>query len=1021
MRAGPLPQAIIPQRRRAQGSPVNVAAATLARLSSLLDHALEVPPGERAEWIDALVGEDAELAGTLRRLLLAGRGPQTGDWAGGRLALGSALPPSMPGDEGPPAGFREGQRVGPYRLLQPLGRGGMGEVWQAERADGAFTRQVALKLPLHRARSGVLAERFARERDIVASLVHPHISRLYDAGVDAQGQPWLALELVQGQPIQRACDERGLDAAARIGLLLQLLSAVQHAHAALVIHRDIKPGNVLVDAQGRAMLLDFGIAKLLADEHASAEETELTREAGRAMSLAYAAPEQIEGRPLGTACDLWALGVLLYELLAGRRPFVQGHAYAMAQAILSDEPARLDRSAGALAALPASRAAELGHILAKALRKNPAERYASAAAFAEDLQRWLDQRPVQAQPESWRYRSGRFVARHRAAVLGATAALLALLVATGVSLQQAGVAREQSRLAQTEAATARAVQDFLEGIFRASSGDQADPVKARQRTAKELLDEGAARIEGALADAPAAKLRVLHTLAEMYVELGDAQASLRLLEARLPLASRLHGEGSREHQLAELGLADQLAQLGKLDEAQRRIDQVRLRLARHPDASGDVSLAIDMAAAVAHNYRGDGLGLEQAERALATLRQRPPGKDRVSAAFLVGSIHYNAGRYEPARNALREALEMTTALPAGAISMQGGLLANLADAELRLGEVDSALSHYEQGARLQRQNQGPAGRDTLMISGRWGQALLVEGRLQEAVDVFQPLVDAARAVAAESPMAEPVLQARVLLARAWQKRGDSQRAIQIAEDAMAWYRKGGDQASSVWPTAWIYYSQALADEGHFEAADMALAQAADLARRHGTERSVARSVVAERVRQLLWRGQVAQAREVWQARAAPGTTRARDRSAELAVEAEFRLAAGEPAAALQAARAGLDGLASAAWGRVPLRESLQLLQAEALLGMGRGAEAFSAADAALRSMQARLDAATSLELARAWALAGRSLAATGQFDAARQLHARARQALARHPKAGARARRPVDELGALLASRRATG
>jgi hypothetical protein len=736
-----------------------VTPEQLARLSTLLEQALSLDPAERGAWLTGLRAEDAVVAGTLERLLSRQARHETGDWLGrgavAKLALQPAaashgelttLPPHpahQASDASQPAasvrstsGFEAGQRVGPYRLLQPLGRGGMGEVWQAERADGAFTRQVALKLPLHRARSGVLAERFARERDIVASLVHPHISRLYDAGVDAQGQPWLALELVQGQPIQRACDERGLDAAARIGLLLQLLSAVQHAHAALVIHRDIKPGNVLVDAQGRAMLLDFGIAKLLADEHASAEETELTREAGRAMSLAYAAPEQIEGRPLGTACDLWALGVLLYELLAGRRPFVQGHAYAMAQAILSDEPARLDRSAGALAALPASRAAELGHILAKALRKNPAERYASAAAFAEDLQRWLDQRPVQAQPESWRYRSGRFVARHRAAVLGATAALLALLVATGVSLQQAGVAREQSRLAQTEAATARAVQDFLEGIFRASSGDQADPVKARQRTAKELLDEGAARIEGALADAPAAKLRVLHTLAEMYMLMQDSEALIPLRRQAVSLAAQQFPGPSAERVLALSLLSTALGANARVEEAGRVLAQAQSLADANPDLDGGLRVRVGMATLQWHMRRDDTSVLPAAARLLAFLRQRPADYDRVGALLMTGRLERVAGRPAPAAELVREAIATAARIEGGAASGLATLHGELATALRDLGDLVGAEKEYRSAVAHALANNGRHGFNTINWTANLAFFLAHAGRPREALAVL---------------------------------------------------------------------------------------------------------------------------------------------------------------------------------------------------------------------------------------------------------------------------------------------
>ena len=305
--------------------------------------------------------------------------------------------------------------------MRRLGRGGMGEVWLAERPHGPGSRSVALKLPATTMAHGVLAERFERERDILARLAHPNIARLYDAGFAAGGQPYLALEYVEGVPFTESCDARRLAIDARLALFVQVLAAVQYAHNNLVLHRDLKPSNILVTAEGRVKLLDFGIAKLLAG--GSAEETEITRMGGHALTLDYAAPEQVTGAPLTTAVDVYALGVLLYELLTGARPYHVQHGTLgeIGEAIASVDPVPPSEAAFTAAAL-ASRSAtaprlrralagDLDTIVAKAMRKEPEERYASVGSLADDLARHRAGLPVTARPPSMWYRAARLLSR----------------------------------------------------------------------------------------------------------------------------------------------------------------------------------------------------------------------------------------------------------------------------------------------------------------------------------------------------------------------------------------------------------------------------------------------------------------------------------------------------------------------------------------------------------------------------------------------------------------------------------
>ena len=344
-------------------------------LSRLLDEALELAPAERQAWLETLPHEASGLGPTLRELLAAHATGETTEF----LRTLPRLWPALVDGEGPR--LHEGAGIGPYRLLRRLGQGGMGSVWLATRSDGVLKRPVALKLPHAPSRGAQIAERFARERDILAALEHPHIARLYDAGVADDGQPFLALEYIEGEPLVDFCDKRHLDLSARLRLFLQVLDAVQYAHAHLVVHRDLKPSNILVTHQGQVRLLDFGIAKLIAEEPAA--ESELTQAAGRLLTPDYASPEQISGAPLTTATDVYSLGVILYQLISGERPYRlrRDSRGALEDAILEAEIARpsaacADSEKASLRGLPLKKLqkllrGDLDNIVLEALRRLP--------------------------------------------------------------------------------------------------------------------------------------------------------------------------------------------------------------------------------------------------------------------------------------------------------------------------------------------------------------------------------------------------------------------------------------------------------------------------------------------------------------------------------------------------------------------------------------------------------------------------------------------------------------------------
>lgn len=434
----------------ASGTPLAaLSPAGYARLSALLDDLLERAPGEREARLSAIESTDPTAARWLRHLLAV----QASGRIAGFLESGDLLACAESARSAAESAL-VGRICGPYRVLALLGHGGMGSVWLAERVDGLFKRRIALKL-VHPALMGpVMTERLAREREILASLSHPNIARLLDAGIAEDGQPYLALEYIQGTPLTSYCDEHCLPVRERLQLLGQVLGAVQYAHARLVVHRDLKPSNILVSDDGQVHLLDFGIAKLVTDA-GTAQATELTLLGGRVLTPDYAAPEQIAGAPITTATDVHALGVMLYELLTGERPYrpKRDSRGALEEAILEDDPvapSRLEPSDAAARARSTSprRLAricrgDLDTIALKALRKSPSERYPTANAFADDIERFLRGEVIVARRDNIVYRARKFAWRHRIAIGVASALLLTLAGGLAATSYEAAVASAQ--------------------------------------------------------------------------------------------------------------------------------------------------------------------------------------------------------------------------------------------------------------------------------------------------------------------------------------------------------------------------------------------------------------------------------------------------------------------------------------------------------------------------------------------------------------------------------------------------
>jgi eukaryotic-like serine/threonine-protein kinase len=514
-----------------------------ADLRRLLGVALELPAARRDDWLRDLPPEDACHVPRLRALL----GHAAGDDLDGAAADGSVSPavarllltipkvetdhfaPATPPSDAPPP------FAGPYRLLGELGHGGMASVWLAERTDMLHSRQVALKLPHGAWHRAGLAERLAREREILATLNHPNIATLFDAGVDAEGRPWLALEFVQGERIDAYCAQRDLGVPERLRLFLQVALAVAHAHANLVVHRDLKPSNILVTPQGRVKLLDFGIAKLLAQDLAA--ETELTHRIGRALTPDYAAPEQLLGQPIGTSADVYALGVVLFELLAGERPYTvaRGPQGELQARLAQQRPPRPSDAAVALgSARQRALRGDLDTIVLKALKFEPAERYATVAALADDIERHLDGRPVLAQPDRVAYRVRKFVLRHRWSVAAAGVLMLSIVIGAAAALWQAHRADLQRDVALLEQQRAAAYAEFMTVLLQ-DAGRPDQPL-----TPTQMLERGVAMLDRSVDTDEAVAAPMWYELSRIHLMFMQTDREVALLERSAALAQRLH-------------------------------------------------------------------------------------------------------------------------------------------------------------------------------------------------------------------------------------------------------------------------------------------------------------------------------------------------------------------------------------------------------------------------------------------------------------------------------------------------
>jgi len=773
-------------------------------VSPHLDQVLDLDGEERQRYLAGLAGEDPALAADLELLLAEERALHDEKYLehDPQALIATVIGDGRDGGDGGDGGSAAeshlaGQVFGAYALVRQLGAGGMGSVWLARRNDGHFEGLAAVKLLSAALLGAAGTSRFRREATILARLKHPHIAQLIDAGVSEAGQPYLVLEYVEGEPIDGWCDSRALGVEARLRLFLEVLAAVALAHANLVVHRDLKPSNVMVSKEGRVKLLDFGIAKLLEGDSGEGAPTQLTLEAGRPFTPSFAAPEQVLGESVTTATDVYALGALLYLLLAGRHPSARPGAspVQLLRAIVEAEPDRLsgtfrdprDPRAAQQAAERASTPerlrrelrGDLDTIVAKALKKRPAERYQSVAALAEDLRRYLAEEPILARPDSLSYRTSKFARRHARSLAAAAVAVLVLVAV--VAYYGARLADERDRATQ--------VSGFLTELL-----SHADPYKGGQGepTVRSLLDAGAERARQDLAGRPDLQREMLTLLGRIYRQRGAYEPALPLLVEAVALGRRTLGPSAE--------LAESLNDLGVAQRQRSDLETARATLAealamrqqvlgpKHPDVA---VTHVELGRALRDLGRLDEAEAHDRKSLAIRLQALGPAHHETGVSMSdLGQVLKRKGDLAGAEVLFRDTLELTRKSSGPRHPDTGTSLANLGLVISDRGDHATAEAMLREALAISRGSLGREHPNSAQRSVSLAGVLRLRGKLAEAAAMHEEALAVSRP--ALGPDHPTVALQEVSLARVYLDQDRPAAAEPLLRHALAVHRQGID-------------------------------------------------------------------------------------------------------------------------------------------------------------------------------------------------------------------------------------
>jgi serine/threonine protein kinase/tetratricopeptide (TPR) repeat protein len=662
-------------------------------------------------------------------------------------------------------------RCGAYRLRRLLGRGGMGSVYLGERADGEVEQRVAIKFLRFWGDEPALRDRFLRERQILATLSHDGIARLVDAGHTEDGQPYLAMDYIDGTAIDVYAEKLGVHG--KVALFIKVCEAVSYAHQHLVIHRDIKPSNILVDAAGQPKLLDFGIAKLLENDEHTGTATLLTREWGGALTPEYAAPEQVAGGPVTTAIDVYALGVLLFVLLTGKHPAGPGrHTYAdLLKALVDSQPARVSDVVVPLREdLRRLLRGDLDTIVAKALKKNPQERYSSVTTLAEDLRRYLRHEPIAARPDTLAYRTSKFVRRNRTAVALGTLALITSVAGVVGTLIQARTARVQRDFALRQLSRAEAIND-LNSFVLSDAAPSGKPF-----TVDDLLGRAKHIIERQRGN-DSNRVELLISIGRQYTVQDEYAKARSLLEEAYRLSRALPDRSNRSS--AACALAQTLSRMGEIPRAEALLQEGLNTLPNEPQYALDRIFCLERGSEIAHNLGDARNAIARAQAAHGLLKQLPVQSELAEVNILItlAGSYSGAGQHREAAAAFEQAAARLAALGRDDTQRAGAVFNNWGVVLILAGRPLDAEKAYKRAIDIARAN-GTDETVQAMSLVNYGRALYDLGRLDEAGDY----AERGYAKALQAGDEVPVAQALLLRAGIYRGQGDLGRSTRMLSE-----------------------------------------------------------------------------------------------------------------------------------------------------------------------------------------------------------------------------------------------